>query len=213
MKKCLISLAAALIVLSGCTSDPMTGEQRMSNAGLGATMGAASGALLGSMANNSKGAIIGAGLGAVAGSMIGNSVDRQESMLRAELRSSGVSVVRTRDDIRLIMPGDITFSNNSATINPSFYRTLNSVSVVLRRFNATTIRIAGHSSNSGAAMHNQLLSEQRATAVAEYLNSQGINPNRIFAIGYGSRYPLATNANADGQAVNRRVEITIHPIG
>ncbi len=61
-------------------------------------------------------------------------------------------------------------------------------------------------------MHNQELSESRARSVADYLISQKIDPSRVMAVGYGKRYPIASNATEAGQAKNRRVEITIHQL-
>ena len=61
-------------------------------------------------------------------------------------------------------------------------------------------------------MHNQELSESRARAVADYLIAHKIDPNRVMAVGYGARYPVASNKTAAGQAKNRRVEITIHQL-
>jgi outer membrane protein OmpA-like peptidoglycan-associated protein len=216
MKKALILTMAALISslsLSGCmTADPYTGEMRVSKSTMGAGLGAAGGALLGSAIGNGKGALIGAGVGALAGGAIGNNMDRQEAVLRRELQNTGVRVVRQGNDIRLIMPSDITFANNSAQIDPHFYGTLNSVSKVMREFSNTTIRVAGYTSSTGGDTHNQVLSEDRATNVADYLVAQGVNPNRVTPVGFGKRYAIASNSTATGQAQNRRVEVTLHAI-
>ncbi len=86
------------------------------------------------------------------------------------------------------------------------------MAIVLNKFNKTTIKVAGYASSVGGAEHNQILSEQRSKSVANYLISQKVDPNRIMAVGYGARYPIASNATADGQARNRRVEITLHSL-
>jgi outer membrane protein OmpA-like peptidoglycan-associated protein len=203
----------ATLTLTGCmTVDPNTGEERVSKTGVGIGVGAASGALIGSALGHTQGAIIGAGIGALAGGAIGNDMDRQEAMLRKNLQHSGVRVVRAGNDIRLIMPSDITFANNSANIDPHFYRTLSSVAGVMRDFRNTTIKVAGYTSSTGSDTHNQILSEARATHVADFLADQGVNPNRITPVGFGKRYPIASNATAQGQALNRRVEVTLHAI-
>lgn len=209
----LASILLAGLVLCSCTTiDPVTGEERVSHASAGAGIGAISGAIIGSAMGNTKGAIIGAGLGAVAGGAIGGNMDRQEAMFRQRLARSGVRVIREGDNIRLILPSDITFANDSANIDPHFYRTLNTVAQVMRDFPDTTIKVAGYTSDTGSDMHNQLLSEERAKYVGEYLAAQHVNPNRINAVGYGKRYPVASNASAEGRAQNRRVEITLHAI-
>lgn len=208
------TLAGTLLLTSGCTTlDPATREIKTSNASLGAGLGAMGGALLGAMTGHStKGVLIGAGIGALAGGAIGNSIDQEEAMLRQQLDCTGVRVERCGDLIRLVMPCDITFANDSANLRPDFFETLDSVALVLKRFNCTLVKVAGYTSNTGSIMHNQLLSERRARCVANFLVDVGVNPTRIVTIGYGMRKPIASNETAEGRALNRRVEITIRPL-
>jgi outer membrane protein OmpA-like peptidoglycan-associated protein len=211
--KVIISLSLGLL-LSGCTTnDPYTGEQTVSKTTVGAGIGAASGAVIGAIAGKGTGALIGAGVGAAVGGVAGNMMDRQADALRQQLQSTGVQVVQDQSgDIRLIMPGDITFATNSSDIRSSFFTTLNSVAIVLRKYNKTIIHVDGYTDNTGEQMYNQRLSERRANSVAEYLASQQINPNRIATRGFGERNPVASNATPAGRTQNRRVEITIHAI-
>lgn len=95
---------------------------------------------------------------------------------------------------------------------PQFYPTLNSVAIVLRKFNRTLIDINGHTDSTGSLAHNQALSERRAMSVASYLNGQGVDPRRVSAVGFGPSQPVASNATPDGRAQNRRVEIQISPL-
>jgi outer membrane protein OmpA-like peptidoglycan-associated protein len=201
-------------VLSGCTTlNPYTGEKEISDTSIGTGAGAAGGALVGGLiGQNAESALIGAGIGAVLGGVTGNYMDRQNDELRAQLQGTGVQIARVGKDIRLIMPGDITFENDRSDIRANFYNTLNSVVIVLKKFDNSTIKVAGFASSTGSAMHNQELSESRARAVADYLIAHKIDPNRVMAVGYGARYPVASNKTAAGQAKNRRVEITIHQL-
>jgi hypothetical protein len=59
---------------------------------------------------------------------------------------------------------------------------------------------------------NQQLSQMRAENVMRFLISQGVNSNLIAAQGFGDADPIASNATPEGQAKNRRVELTLHPI-
>ncbi len=217
MKKLAIAALAATYLTSCTTTDPYTGEQKVSNTAGGAMLGAAAGAL-GGLAVGGGGrsgrnaALIGAGIGALAGGAIGNYMDQQESELRAQLQGTGISVTRAGDRIILNMPSNITFATDQDAVMPQFYPTLNSVAIVLRKFERTLIDVNGHTDSTGSLEHNQALSERRAMSVAGYLNSQGIDPRRVSALGFGPSQPIASNANAEGRAQNRRVEIQIAPI-
>ncbi len=201
-------------LLSGCTTiNPYTGESEVSKTTIGAGVGALGGALAGQIiGGNTAATLVGAGIGAAVGGVAGNYMDRQDSELRAQLQGTGVQIRRVGKDIRLIMPGDITFENDRSEIRSNFYNTLNSVAIVLNKFNNTMVKVAGYASSTGDPMHNQELSERRARAVSDYLIAQQVKSNRVMAVGYGARYPIASNATLDGQARNRRVEINIRQL-
>ncbi len=211
-------LALGAVFLNACTTtDPYTGEQKVSNTAGGAAIGAGVGAVAGLLIGHSpssrrNAALIGAGVGALAGAGIGNYMDQQESELRAQLQGTGVSVTRVGDRIILNMPSAITFDIDRDAIKPEFFATLNSVAIVLRKFNRTLIDVNGHTDSTGSLQHNQDLSERRAGSVASYLSGQGIDQRRMSAIGFGPSQPVASNASEAGRAQNRRVEIQIAPI-
>jgi outer membrane protein OmpA-like peptidoglycan-associated protein len=213
-----IVLAAAGAVVAACTTDPFTGERKVSNtaigAGTGALLGTATGLIIGknTSASSRKAMLIGAGIGALAGGGVGLYMDNQEAKLRERLRGSGVSVTRVGQDIILNMPSNVTFATDSADLKPQFFETLNSVSIVLNEFNRTLVDVTGHTDSTGSAAHNQRLSERRAGTVAEYLVSQGNNPQRFQVLGMGQNEPIASNATEEGRAQNRRVEIRIVPL-
>ena len=210
--------AMAATFLAGCSTDPYTGERKISNTAVGATAGAllgtATGLVIGktTSASTRKSMLIGAGLGALAGGGVGLYMDNQESRLRARLQGTGVSVTRVGDDIILNMPSNITFDTDQSAIKPQFFETLNSVAIVLQEFNRTLVDVTGHTDSTGTPQHNQRLSEARAGSVAEYLIAQGNNPNRFQAIGMGQNDPIASNTTPEGRAQNRRVEIKIVPL-
>lgn len=72
--------------------------------------------------------------------------------------------------------------------------------------------IGGITDSTGDDNYNQRLSEQRATAVFQYLRGQGLLEQRIISRGYGEEYPVASNAAAEGRALNRRVELALAPL-
>jgi len=207
-----------VFLVSSCTTlDPYTREEKTSNATKGAVMGAAAGAAVGLIsgddsAERKKRALILAGVGAVAGGGVGYYMDQQEMKLRQQLEGTGVSVTRIGDNITLNMPGNVTFGFDSGDISADFYPVLNSVDVVLKEFDKTFVEVAGHTDSTGSAQYNQGLSERRAQSVAAYLESRQVRPERLITVGAGEDHPVANNATSDGQALNRRVEITIVPI-
>lgn len=216
MKRTVLAFALSTLTLSGCmTYDPYTGEEETSKATMGSVIGAIGGAAVGAATSSSsdrgKGALIGAASGAAVGGGIGYYMDRQEAQLRRKLEGSGVRVVRNGDQIDLVMPGNITFDVNESTIKPSFSNTLESVALVLKEFDKTTIQIEGHTDSTGSRDYNQLLSERRAGSVRDFLLNQNIQSGRTRAVGYGPRYPIASNDTAAGREQNRRVELTLVP--
>ena len=96
-------------------------------------------------------------------------------------------------------------------VRSEFYSTLESVAIVLKEFDKTNIRIAGHTDSTGSAEYNQTLSERRAASVGQMLMSQGIVSGRVWSTGYGYRYPVASNDTAEGRQANRRVELELVP--
>lgn len=218
MKMRIFAVIAAALTLAACTTtDPYTGETRPNYTGRGVLIGAAAGAALGYLTNTSDSeegrtnALIGAGIGALAGGAVGNYMDRQERQMREALRDSGVGVRREGNDLRLIMPGDITFDTNSTEIKPQFYSVLNDVADVLEQYPATYVDVVGHADSTGDAAYNQRLSEQRAQAVAGYLIAQNVMRDRFYVGGMGETSPIASNDTPQGRAQNRRVEIIIRP--
>ncbi|MBS98196.1 MAG: hypothetical protein CMI01_05915 [Oceanospirillaceae bacterium] len=213
IKQTAIASLMAAVFLSGCTTmDPYTQEQKTSRATSGAGIGAVAGAILGaavSDGNRGEGALAGAAIGGAVGGGIGYYQDQQEMRLRQELEGTGVRVERVGDDIRLIMPGNITFATDSASVDPAFYPVLDSVALVLKKFDRTVIDVEGYTDSTGSFEYNQQLSERRALAVSNYLASAGVSGVRLNARGYGERNPIADNGSASGRALNRRVEVRI----
>ena len=189
MNKKLISLFLLLAIITSCTTDPYTGERKVSNTAKGAIIGTAGGAAVGALAGGKKGAAI----GAVSGAAVG----------------TGVGVQKNGNQIVLVMPGNITFDTNSAELRSAFKPTLDSVAKVLKKYNKTLVQVVGYTDNTGSAATNNTLSFNRANNVANYLKIKGVSANRLLIEGRGSKNPIASNSTAAGREQNRRVEITL----
>jgi len=219
-RKISILIITSLFILQGCsTFDAYTGEEKTSSTAKGAGIGAGSALLLSYIKNRNKSSsernkrlLRDAGIGAIVGGGVGYYMDTQEAKLRKQLRGTGVSVKRDGNNINLIMPSNITFASDGRNLNSKFFKVLDSVVLVIKEFNKTTVVISGHTDSSGSNSYNQTLSEDRARSVASYLISRKVTQARLDVAGYGEKYPLATNKTAQGRSLNRRVEITLLPI-
>ncbi len=210
-----LAIAGALVTTTACTTNPETGNQRVSRTAIGALGGLVGGYLLGDLVGGRSDRtekILGAGIGAIAGGAVGAYMDKQERDLRRQTAGTGVDVIRQGNDIVLRMPSGITFPVDSSVIQPQFQATLNEVAQTLSTYNQTYIDVLGHTDWTGSDAYNQALSERRAQSVASYLSSRGVAPARIATRGYGESAPIADNNTEMGRAANRRVEIKVVPI-
>lgn len=219
MKSSIVVAGLAALTLSACTTmNAYTGDSQLSSTAGGAMIGAGTGAVVGAFAGAATGndpriaALIGAGLGGLTGAAVGHYMDQQEAELRAQLQSTGISVTRVGNQIILNMPSNITFTTDSATVQPGFNETLVSVGLVLKKFNKTIVDVTGHTDDTGSDAHNQDLSQRRAVSVATILANQGVDQRRFYIEGKGEGDPIASNATESGRSQNRRVEIQISPI-
>jgi len=183
------------------------------NALIGAAIGVAGGLLTGDSATERRQhAMVGAGIGALGGAAIGQYQDRQERALRERTANTGIEVTRQGDNITLNLPDGVTFDFNKATLKPDFYSALNGVAATLKEYNQTMVEVVGHTDSVGTDAVNQRLSEQRASAVSQYLAAQGVQRERMEVLGMGKRMPIADNSTDAGRAKNRRVEIHLIPL-
>ncbi|MDQ2078304.1 OmpA family protein [Marinimicrobium sp. ABcell2] len=214
--KYLVVLCAIVFLTACATTDPYTGEDKASRTATGAGIGAVAGAVIGaasaSRSDRARGALTGAVAGGAIGGGVGYYMDRQEAKLREELQGTGVQVRREGDKLYLVMPGNITFATGRHEIRSEFYPVLNSVAKVVNEFNQTIVVVSGHTDSTGSAQLNQTLSENRAQSVADYLAARDVSRMRMETYGFGPRYPVATNATAEGRQENRRVELELVPV-
>jgi len=101
----------------------------------------------------------------------------------------------------------IFFDTNKAVIKPASDPTLDEIAKMLRQNPALELYVVGHTDAVGVLDANLKLSAERAASVAKALVARGIAAGRLKTSGVGPYCPEATNANEEGRAKNRRVEL------
>jgi outer membrane protein OmpA-like peptidoglycan-associated protein len=113
----------------------------------------------------------------------------------------------------------VTFNSDSLFATGSAQINSDSLDAAIRGLNANyapgRVQVRGHTDSTGSAVANQTLSEQRASAVKDYLRSHGLKQTSLSSVGLASTLPMAEERNPDGspdtegQKFNRRVEIVV----
>ena len=104
----------------------------------------------------------------------------------------------------------IQFATNSAEIDASSYDLLDSlINVATSQCVEAEFEIAGYTDSQGDEDFNLKLSQQRASSVMEYFIQNGLQSERLTAVGYGESTPIADNDTAEGKIKNRRIELKV----
>ena len=181
--------------------------QKAENARLRAEMNALASDLL----KDSDGDGVADKLDKCAGTPAGTVVDGSGCPLKVPAPQVTERVIITEADRKVVADAiaNLEFDLGKATIRPKSYATLNRVAALLVEKNFS-LKLAGHTDNTGSDQLNMRLSKDRAESVKAYLVSQGANASRVEAIGFGEGQPIATNATPEGRQQNRRVEFTLY---
>ena len=115
------------------------------------------------------------------------------------------------NSLLITLDSGILFDVDKYDLRPEAERALASLAVVLKEANVKAFQIDGHTDSDASDEHNQVLSENRANAVKNFLAAQGLTAE-ITINGYGESRPIATNDTPEGKQKNRRVEILIPTI-
>jgi len=103
----------------------------------------------------------------------------------------------------------VLFAVNRSEIDEAGFRELNWFLEKIRPYPHVSIDVKGFTDSTGSEAHNQPLSNQRAWIVQDYLVSQGIRADRIFASGFGASDPARPNVDSRGRTQNRRAEVRV----
>ncbi|QBC43203.1 OmpA family protein [Iodobacter fluviatilis] len=126
-------------------------------------------------------------------------LDQQLADLKAKKTERGMVVTLS----------DVLFGTDLSRLNDVGMQTAKKLADVLQQNPNRTVLVEGFTDSTGAAKHNQGLSERRATAVRNALQELGVADSRIAIHGYGEAHPVASNKTADSRQLNRRVEIIL----
>ena len=118
-------------------------------------------------------------------------------------------VERVGEGIKITFGSDILFDVDSYELKSQTKRQLDEFAQTLNKYEDTDIRIEGHADATGSDDHNLKLSKQRADAVGNYLEAQGVKTSRVDEKGYGEAQPVADNTTEAGRQKNRRVDIAV----
>jgi len=105
--------------------------------------------------------------------------------------------------------GDVLFATGKADLSPDAYKSVARLAEFLKKYPNRNVLIEGHTDSVGKDDYNLALSQKRADSVKAQLVGDGIEASRITTVGYGKKYPVASNDTKAGKAQNRRVDVII----
>jgi outer membrane protein OmpA-like peptidoglycan-associated protein len=140
-----------------------------------------------------------------------NKADSEKAAMRAQLSEQLNKILETRDSARglIVSMSDVLFDTGHYSLKPGAREKLAKVAGILIAYPGLNIAVGGYTDNVGGDEMNQKLSENRASAVRDYLVAQGVATNTVGATGFGNTSPVASNDNASGRQANRRVELVV----
>ena len=147
---------------------------------------------------------------AVDNTILVNYMAKMEYELYDSLRKPGISVQRAGTDVVVILVRDAIMSTDIADISQDGADTLNIITKILNKYNATFLEIAGYTDSMNDKNAANALSLDMAQRVGVYFAQNKVSTSRMFIVGRGSARPIAAQDDI-GRLMNRRVEIRISP--
>lgn len=210
--KTLGAFSVAMLALGACSNQNFD-TTNVNKSQTGAVIGGLVGGLIGASSDDDKllKGVVGAGIGAAAGGVIGHQLDKQAQDLRRDIPNEDIAIENTGSELKVTLPQALLFASDSATLSPALESDLRALAGNLNSYPDSTVRIVGHTDDTGSEAHNYDLSERRAYAVSWVLEGAGVRNDRLQPVGMGESQPVAANLTEEGKAQNRRVEIVIRP--
>jgi len=141
------------------------------------------------------------------------------SYLDTERAGDQLSIIKSSERIKIVIPQWVLFPNaRSAWLTPSGSYIIKKIAQGLKQMQFDYIEIAGHTDNTALPQEtkkvypsNWHLAQARSLAVLQIFEVQDVPKDKMCAITYAETQPIADNSTPEGRAINRRVEIIIHP--
>lgn len=210
MKVATVGLCTLTLVGVGCSTKTGTGAL------IGTGSGTAVGAIIGAIAGNTAvGAAIGAAVGAGTGALIGKHMDKVAAETAAQVKNAKVEEVTDANGLKAVkvtFDNGILFNVGKYALQANAKNELAKFSTILKNNADCQVDIQGYASSDGSDEVNQVLSENRAKAVKNYLVSTcGVPSSQIKnATGFGETN-LVTNADGtENVKASRRVEVYLY---
>lgn len=137
--------------------------------------------------------------------------NNDKAAMRVQLSEQLNKILETRDSARglIVNMSDVLFDTGKYSLKSGAREKLAKVAGILIAYPGLNIEVGGYTDNVGGDNMNQKLSENRASAVRDYLVVEGVGSNSVTAKGFGNTLPVASNDNASGRQENRRVELVV----
>ena len=111
---------------------------------------------------------------------------------------------------RTIILDDVLFDFDKSAIKPEAAQILDRLVAFVNENPSSKVSLSGHTDSIGTEAYNLKLSDRRWMSVRDYVVKEGVDSSRVSGQGFGESKPIASNATAEGQAKNRRVEIKVN---
>ena|SRR5437762_463248 len=143
--------------------------------------------------------------------------DLLNQTMTSEVNSKQMHIERLQHAIKVTVNDDLLFPSGDWQMPTAAQQTMAKMIPILAPMQQTKIMVNGYTDNVpvGVGLRRQgitsnvILSQNRADSVMNFMTSRGVNPNLVSAQGFGEADPVTSNATPDGQAQNRRVELTL----
>jgi len=137
--------------------------------------------------------------------------EAERTQLRAQLLLQFNAILQTRDTARglIVNMSDVLFDTAKHSLRPAAREKLAKVAGIISGHPGLRLAVEGYTDSVGSDDYNQKLSEDRGTAVRDYLTQEGVAGTSVTSKGFGKSQPVAANDTAAGRQQNRRVELVV----